>query len=90
MKYVTLCLHHCKENVPNKREEGRERDYMKHQEQILTPSKPSICLVQARPTEDDLHPRITVSDGKFNLANFLLHPPFSNLLPLLLSIPYLL
>lgn len=70
MKYVTLCPHHGKENVPNKREVGREQDYMKHQEQILNPSKPSICLDQARRTEDDLHPRVTVSGGKFNLAIF--------------------
>lgn len=70
MKYVTLCLHHCKENVPNKREVGREQDYMKHQEQILIPSKLSIWPDQARHMEDYLHPWITVSDDRFNLANF--------------------
>lgn len=70
MKYVTLCLHHCKENFPNKREVGREQDYMKHQEQILSPSKPSIWLDQGRHMEDYLYPWITVSDDKFNLANF--------------------
>ena len=69
MKYVTLYLHHCKENIPNTKEAGREQEYMKHQGQRLTPPKPSICLDRARHRAVDFCPWIAVSRYKFNPAN---------------------
>lgn len=87
MKYVTLCLHHCK-NIPSKREVGREQECRKYQGQIPTPSNSSICLDQARHVQDDLCSWITVSDCKFNLANFFYTLLFPISFPCYLSIPH--
>lgn len=74
------------EHPPQEGSGPTARVYEVDQGQFLTPSQSSICLDQARHTEDDVCPQITLSDCKFNLANSF-YTAFPNQLPLLFAHP---